>query len=213
MDKNFFLALAASFILIISCKNDKDVIVNGDKILQVSQDAVFSKIVPENNYGNTEDIHLYAWTQSGVINVNRVAISFDLLELPTGAIIDSAFISVYFNSTSRYLGLNPEGHSGENSFLIQTLTEEWEESNVTWDTQPNSSMENQILVENSDDPTQDYTNIDVSPLISGVNFDQYYGFLLRHQFEDPYKVTFLASSEHPTGSIRPTLHVYYHTIE
>ncbi|MFX0009681.1 MAG: hypothetical protein ACFE9R_05150 [Candidatus Hermodarchaeota archaeon] len=66
------------------------------------KDAVFSLIVPDNNYGTLKDIHVYAWTQLGDLNVNRVAIDFDLSSISTGAIVDSAFISLFFNKTSGY---------------------------------------------------------------------------------------------------------------
>ncbi len=191
----------------------EETIVNDDMILNASQDAVFGKLVPNNNYGSAEDIHLYAWTQGGELNVNRVAISFDLGLIPEGAVLDSAFLSLYYNPTSIYSGVSPNGHSGENSFVVENLSEEWDASVVTWNTQPDATSETQIVVPDSDDPEQDYVNINVSDLIDLVDANSFHGFLLKHQLEEAYKVTFLASSEHPDESLRPTLNVYYHFTE
>ncbi len=190
-----------------------EVVINESISLTASQDAVFGKLVPDSNYGDIQDIHLYAWTQNGSLNVNRVAISFDLDQLPTDAVLDSAFLSLYYNSTSHWSSVNPDGHTGENSFLIRRITDEWNENLVTWNTQPGSSEENQIIVPDSDDPKQDYVNINVSHLLKSIDFNGFNGLLLRYQFEQAYKVTFLASSEHPTESLRPKLQVYYHYLK
>ncbi len=177
------------------------------------KDAVFGKIVPDNNYGDIPDIHLYAWTQGGILNVNRVAIDFDLSIVPKGVIIDSAFISLYFNSTSAYKDvIGVDGHYGDNSFVIDKITEEWDEDSITWNNQPTVSSDYQVYVEDTDDVTLDFKNIDISKLI----IDSYkypessFGLMLRHNLEEPYKVTFFASSDHPDKSKRPKLVIFYH---
>lgn len=177
------------------------------------KDAVFGKIVPDNNYGDIQDIHLYAWTQGGILNVNRVAIDFGLSIIPEGVVIDSAFLSLYFNSTSVYLEAIPvDGHYGDNSFVIDKITEPWEENSITWNNQPSVSSEYQVYVEDTEDITSDFENIDISDIIidSYKNPDSSFGLMLRHNVEEPYKVTFIASSDHPDKSKRPKLTIFYH---
>ena len=66
-------------------------------------DAVFSLIVPDNNYGNLEDIHIYSWTQDGFLNVNRVVIDFNLDTISSRAKIDSAFLSLYYKNLQLWI--------------------------------------------------------------------------------------------------------------
>lgn len=57
---------------------------------EVGKDALFGSIVPNTNYGDSEDIHLYAWTNSGTPTANRVVMDFNLTTIPEGANIDGA---------------------------------------------------------------------------------------------------------------------------
>jgi len=175
------------------------------------KDAVISEIVPDNNYGNLEDIHLYAWTQGGILNVNRVGIDFDLFSIPANARIDSAFLSLYFNNTSRY----GSKHSGENSFVIQRITSGWDESTVSWNTQPTTITNNQVAVNGSISATQDFPNINMTTLIRDIiaNRNNSYGLMLKLQNEDPYKILLFESSDHQNEHLRPKLDVYYTTTE
>ncbi|MCA0362978.1 MAG: DNRLRE domain-containing protein [Bacteroidetes bacterium] len=171
------------------------------------KDAVFSYIVPNNNYGNSESIHLSAQTQNLELNVSRFAVDFDLSSIPAGAKVDSAFLSLYFNKTSMY-GSN---HNGENDFLIQRITSRWEESNITWKTQPNSTNISQVLVPKSTNPNQDFKNIDVKNIVQDMINDKNnsFGFMLKLRKEEPYRVLLFASSDHPDESLRPKITVYY----
>lgn len=171
------------------------------------KDAVFSKAAPDGNYGNIEDIHLYAWTQSQGLNINRVAIDFDLSSLPSGAHIDSAFISLFFNSTSAY----GSEHSGATDFIIQRITMDWEESTVSWGSQPISSENNQVLVQGAITKNQDFENINITQLVLDISNDRInsHGFLLKLQDESPYAVLHFASSDHLDENVRPKLEIFY----
>lgn len=175
------------------------------------KDALFGSIVPDNNYGTSENIHLYAWTQNGITNVNRAAIEFDLSSIPAEANIDSARLSLYFNTTSAY----GDQHEGKTGFIIQRITSRWEESSVTWRTQPSISTENQVLVDGAIMPTQDFPDIDVTPLIGDYIHDREnsHGLLLKFQNEKPFRMALLASSNHPTDHLRPKLEVHYTVAE
>lgn len=175
------------------------------------KDALFGKIVPDNNYGSSENIHLYAWTQSGAVNVNRAAVEFDLSEIPAEATIDSASLSLYFNSTSAY----GDQHEGETAFTIQRITTAWDESSITWRTQPAASSINQVYVDGAISPTQNFAGIDLKQLIGDYILDaeNSHGFLLRFQDESPYKVALLASSDHPLAHLRPKLEIHYTVLQ
>jgi hypothetical protein len=171
------------------------------------KDALVGKIVPISNYGETPDLHLYAWTQGGVLNVNRALLEFDLNALPLEAQIDSAFLSVFFNSTSLY----GDQHEGETSFVIQRIISEWDEMEVSWSTQPDASTDNQRLIEGASYGNQSFTGLDVTSLVRDMSDDRInsHGFLLRLNEEAPYRKLLLASSDHPLEELRPRLVIYY----
>lgn len=173
----------------------------------IGKDAVFGLIVPNRNNAEGEDLHLYAWTQGGRLNVNRFAIDFDISSIPTGAIIDSAYLSLYFNNTSVY----GTKHIGENDFLIQRITSQWNEYTITWNTQPSSTTNNQIFISKSTSPTQDFINMNVTNLVQDMIDDKAnsHGFLFKLQNENPYTILLLASSDHHDEGLRPRLVINY----
>ena len=73
----------------------------------------------------------------------------------------------------------------------------WDESTITWNTQPSSTFENQVFISKSTSPTQDYTNMNVTNLVQDMIDDKAssYGFLLKFQIEEPYKILLFASSD------------------
>ncbi len=102
-------------------------------------------------------------------------------------------------------------YEGETAFNIQRITSGWDESTVTWRTQPSVTMENQVMVDGAILPTQDFSDIDVTQLIGDYVHDREnsHGLLLKFQNETPYKVALLASSDHPLEQLRPKLEVHY----
>lgn len=170
------------------------------------KDALVCKIVPETNYGSLNDIHLYAWTQGGILNVNRALIDFDLSGIPPEAIIDSAKLSLYFNNSSSY----GDQHLGETAFTIQRIISDWEESTVSWSSQPNTTTANQVNIDGAREPYQDFPGLDISSLIQDYTNDREnsYGLLLRLVNENPYAMLLLASSDNANEAHRPKLVVY-----
>ncbi len=176
-------------------------------------DAVFGLIVPDNNYGKSEDIHIYSWTQGGELNVNRVLIDFNTVKIPLNAIIDSAFLDLYYNPTSVYLKpMENKGHQGEDSILIQRVTSDWNENTVTWNTQPETSRQNQVIIKREGGATANLLHINVKDLVQDIvtkKPSERYGMLIRYKNEKPYNITFIASGDHPDKSLHPTLTIYY----
>ena len=193
-------------LLFASCSSKKLIVtpVNSDR-----GDAVYSRSVPDNNYGQIEDIHIYCWTNRSRVNVNRVLIDFNLDEIPSSAVVDSAFLSLYYNPTSTYD--NERGNKGEDNIIIQRVISNWHEDEVTWNTQPRATETNQIVLPKQKDVRADYVNIDMTTLIQDiVNEDEdRYGIMVRHQNERPFNVVYLASSNHSNEQLHPKLRVYY----
>lgn len=174
-------------------------------------DAVFSLIVPNNNYGQIENIHIYSWTQGGILNVNRVLIDFDFDAIPKSAKINKAVLNLYFNPTSKYdEALGGKGNHGTDSIIVQRVTSDWHENKVTWNTQPKTTTENQVILTNMGIPHANY-QIDITDIIKDIieNRSERYGIMIRYKNEVPYNVSFFASSNHPDIKLHPTLKVSY----
>jgi hypothetical protein len=175
-------------------------------------DAVFSLIVPDNNYGKLEDIHIYCWTQNGELNANRVLLDFNLNNIPSNAKIKSAFLDLHFNSTSAYNKvLGNKGHQGKENIVIQRVTSDWNENYVTWNKQPQSTAMHQVVISKTKNPRADYKGINVTQLVKDMlnNKSDNFGFLIRYEKEEPYNVDFFASSNHTNIDLHPKLTVVY----
>jgi len=198
-------------VQIMNVPETKQYIINLQPDGENGKDAIFGSIVPNTNYGESELVDLYAWTQGGTLNVVRSVIDFDLSDIPEGAIIDSAYISLYFNNATAY----GDRHQGDTDFIIQRITSDWEESTVTWQTQPSATAVNQVLVDGAISPMQDFPDMNITQLIRDYcqDMDNSYGLLMKLQDESPYNWLLLSSSDHPNEQLRPKLDVYYTVME
>jgi Concanavalin A-like lectin/glucanases superfamily len=174
------------------------------------QDGEVSSITPNTGYGNGFFLDPLAWTQSGGLNVKRTFIKFDISSIPPNAIIDSAFLSLYFSQALLTAFPTFTGHSGDNELTIQRVNSAWTLPTLTWNTQPTSNIINQLVVPPSTSITQNYLNLNVKNLIDDMKNNGNYGFMIKHSIENVYKITCLTSSEEANPLIRPKLVVYYH---
>jgi PKD repeat protein len=106
--------------------------------------------------------------------------------------------------------------TGENESYLQLITEEWDEETVTWNNQPSITTEDQVYLPSSTEPEQDYTNIDVTVLVSKMynEPENYHGFLLRLITEEYYRCLLFASSDYMVNpELRPKLEIVYISCE
>lgn len=177
------------------------------------KDSDASSYIPNSNSGNGNFMDPWAWTQGGSPSIKRCFVGFDLSSIPTNAIVDSAFFSLYFSQTflDTYPGFTT-GHVGDNSFFIKRVTSPWTESGITWNNQPSATNTNQLLIPTATNERQDYPKMNVKNLVTDMVADptNSYGFMVMHQVESPYKLTALTTSEDNNPHIRPKIQVYYH---
>lgn len=172
------------------------------------KDAYVGSIVPDVNYGDHGNLHINAWTQGGILNIVRSYIDFDLSQLPQNCSIDSAFISLYYSDDPYY-----EEHSGDNNFVIERVTSDWDESTITWNNQPTSTSVNKTLIEGAINSTQDFPHLDITLLIQDIysNMGSSFGLVLKMEDESAYRRLVFASSDNVNEKIWPLLEVYYTT--
>ena len=179
------------------------------------KDALIASGNPTGNYANTTYMHPYAGTNSGSVVVNRTLIGFDLSTIPSFAVVDSAYLTIYYNQTIVDL-LYPfsaffDGHAGDNKLYVQRITQPWAENAVTWNTQPSVSNVNQLSVPVFAFKNQNYIfNVKALTQDMITNPSTSHGFMIRHQDEIPYKLSALSSSDEPNASLRPKIQIFYH---
>lgn len=116
-----------------------------------------------NNYGSAAQNGAFCIDgAAGGVNLNRALINFDLTNIPAGANVISATLSLYGKGVTGTLS----GNIGpDNSTLIQRVTASWSENVVTWNSQPTSTNLNEVTLPHTNNSIQDYTNIDVTNLV------------------------------------------------
>jgi hypothetical protein len=171
------------------------------------KDAQIHTIGPDNNYGNTEVFKCMAWTHSGVPGINRALIDFDLSAIPSNALIISASFNLYFATFEpSYVP-----HSGNNMSYLAKITERWNESEVTWNSQPSITMDDVVVLPQSTYPEQDYTDIDLTTQVRMklADPDHNCGWMLKLDDENPFNCLMFASSDFEEPMLRPKLVVTY----
>jgi len=195
-----------------STGNEEEYVVTLSTLDSKGGEGCFQLRRPDENTVNSEIISLFAWTETGILQVRRNTFDFDLSSIPSGSVIDKALFCLYYDRTSELIPLLHGYYSeGENDFYIQRIISPWHQNTVTWNTQPTTTTQNQVLVPKVASPDPDFPTIDVTNLVRDMMNDKdgSYGFLIKFQVEQPYKVILFASSKHPDKSIRPKLVVHY----
>jgi len=175
------------------------------------KDAIVDSYYPTGDNSSSPEFNSAAWTHSGIPETERSFIDFDYSSIPTGAIIQSAFLTLYNNPNSLN-GFQDGKHShisGTNQSHLLRITQPWME-NVNWTNQPTSDTVNQVELLQDTNPNQDYT-IDVTLLVQDRinNPTANYGFMLELDIESPYRCLLFASGDHPNASLHPKLEINY----
>ena len=186
----------------------------------ISQDTLFLKPGPDKGKdaritqtdagtGGSPQIQCGRWTYDGIPATDRSVFEFDLSLVPEGAELINATLNLY---------VHPYGHSklsGSNESMLYRVTEDWTEEDVNWMNQPAYTTENGINLRESEYDYQDYTNIDVTALVSDMLADPSgnYGFFLKMVTEEYYRRLCFASSDHPEAEKWPSLEIVYETCE
>jgi hypothetical protein len=142
------------------------------------------------------------------VNSNRALIYFNLTQFPPGTQIQSATLDLYALGPAG----NLNGHTGSaNAALIQQVSSSWQETTVTWNTQPTYSSTNQVVLPVSTSPLQDYLGINVTALVQDMvdNPATNYGFGLGLQNEAVTNALMFCSMDHSNTNLHPRLHVTY----
>ncbi|MCC7233373.1 MAG: DNRLRE domain-containing protein [Bacteroidia bacterium] len=162
------------------------------------------------NFGTKQDFSAFSWTNGGHSSDSRSILEFDLSQIPFGATILTAKLSLYYNPNSAEGG-HVSFPISTNACYLQRVTSAWNESTVTWNTQPTTTTLHQVTIPASTSSTQNYPNINVRQLVQDMvnNPGSSFGFMLRLKHETCYNKMILTSTDHPNAALRPKLVVTY----
>ncbi|HYV94023.1 MAG TPA: DNRLRE domain-containing protein [Chitinophagales bacterium] len=175
------------------------------------KDAIVDSYYPASDNSTSPEFNSQAWTHSGYPENERSLIDFDYSSIPSGAVIQYAYLTLYNNPNS-VNGFQDGKHShlsGTNQSHLLRITQPWQE-NVNWDNQPATDSVNEVVLLQDTNPNQDYI-LDITLLVQdridnpAVN----YGFMLELDTESAYRCLLFASSDHPDAALHPKLEISY----
>lgn len=163
------------------------------------------------NYGTRDYIEAKSWTASGQPKGSRGLIEFDLSFLTDPQKVTSAKLSLYHYGGTILHGGGVSYRRDASDFYIRRITEAWEETVVTWNTQPTATTVNQVAVDAPSTYTSDFIDIDVTQLIKDMVEHGNNGFQIIMQIESIYRGIYVGSSEntYDNGDNRPKLEITY----
>lgn len=160
------------------------------------------------NFGDKGYFRAATWTYYRTPAIHRGYVQFGLKNLPTGCVIDSAYLFLYSETS------NGQTQMGDNQFYLSRVTTAWEENELIWYNQPavagDSLGRDFIIIPPSASEDQDYT-IDVTSFVRYWNDHpgDNHGLRLSLCKEEPLARAYFASSEFENQSRRPKLVVFY----
>ncbi len=162
------------------------------------------------NRGNEVSLFSYAWTHGGIPAWSRILVEFDLSDIPSEAIINSAELSLYHYPKDNVDLSEHSSLSGSNAAYLERITGSWLENTVSWSNQPATTTLNRVELAQISG-TQNYENINVAVLVTDAldNADNAVGFMLKLQNESYYRALMFGSSENADLAKRPKLAVCY----
>ncbi|HBN07061.1 MAG TPA: hypothetical protein DD434_14950 [Bacteroidales bacterium] len=220
MKKIFSFLLLAIFL--VNTSNVFSQLIGVEVIIQpdptTGKDAFISSSNPSANYGSYEDLVMLA---SGTTNLMRALIQFDLSSIPSNVGIETVDISFRGGIS----GMTPLGNScppnntnTNNSLWLERVTQNWQESTVNWNNQPQTTQTDRVQVTESNSTSDYLCNIPntwslmamVQHMVSNPSSN--YGFMLKLKNEDGNRNMAFKSSDYNNEDAlkyRPQIYISY----
>ncbi len=175
----------------------------------LGKDALILSGLPNYNSEPHHEFMACAWTCQGSPCIDRGLIQFDLSFIPPNASLISAELNLYANTNPTTIPVANYGIN--NAFLIQRITSPWNEFSVTWNNQPTTTIQNELLVPQSTSSNQNCLNLNVTNLVSDMLNDPLnsFGFMIKLANEVHYNGRDFASSDNLDSSTWPEIAVCY----
>ncbi len=167
--------------------------------------------VANQNFNTVPELDISAWTYNGSPIYLRVYLRFDdLVKIPSTAQVLSATFYLYGLSSSL---VSPQGNYGDNRSVIEPVNGPWDESTLTWNTQPPAKPEwgKVTLPASTSQWNYNVALTDVKGMVSrAIKFpDKNYGVRIKLVTEQYYRNLIFGASESTDPTKRPKLVVTY----
>lgn len=175
------------------------------------KDAAVTTQAPTVNYGTLVDMETLTWTCQSVLCTSRSMIEFDLSTIPANSTIDSAYLFLYANNNAPNGIVGSPNYGNDNAATLRRITQSWAENSVTWNNQPATTAQDEVILPQSTSTSQDYV-LDIKALVQASiqNPNSSYGFMLSEINEvDYYNSQIFCSSDIADPGLRPKLKVCY----
>ncbi len=207
--KNTFISLIACMSFCSLLAQQHTLILQPDSLC--GKDAILHGLESERNvnYGSNPQFLAASWTFQGIPGNVASIMEFDLSQLPADASIINAELYLYAWPYTTGSGQH-SSLSYSNIGWLRRITSNWNESTVTWNTQPSNTTQNQLVVPESTDPNENYI-LNVTQLVQDMWNDpsNSFGFLLMEQIPDYYCRLNFCSSDFPDLNKHPKLVINY----
>ena len=163
------------------------------------------------NFGLQREILIGSWTFQGVQGDLRELIEFDLTGIPIGATVTSATLALTaWTAATTGNGFHSTA-GGSNTAWVRRVTSPWQENTVTWNNAPTTTTVNQVTIPMSTSATQNYFNINVTPIVQTMvnNPASNYGFHFQLKTESYYRKLNFCSSDWTVASTWPKITIIY----
>lgn len=170
------------------------------------KDTYVNSVIPDEPGGLKPELVACGWTFGGEFGIGRYLLRFDLSQIPAGAQIQSAKLTLYFSDGSTF-----GSQTGANASYLEKVTQDWDEATTTWNTMPSSTTVGEVFIPQTTLPTQDLTDIDITAFVSGwvSNPSTNFGMLHHLISEVTYNCLIFKSSDYTIPAKRPKLVVTY----
>ena len=171
------------------------------------QCGMVNSYYPDTNYYGFDNFIANAWTIAGNPSIDRSLMQFDFSNIPNIAILDSANLNLFWHSSPN------GGHSnltGSNACWLQRVTSSWNPNSVTWNTQPNSTNINNVVLPASTFSTENYPDINILSMVNDMISTSNHGLMMQLQTEVYYRALIFASIYNIDSTVYPTLNICYH---
>jgi len=208
--KTFFVSIIGIFFVVSQLHAIETVVIQPDST--TGKDATVNSYTPSKNSGNSELLQSSAWTVGSGTALMRFYVDFNSIydSLPENALVMSVSLSLMeaHAETPTY------GHFyqlGSNACFVRRVLNQWDEGLISWNSQPEFTVKNQIELSASTAINQNYTNIDVTQLYLDAKNDQdsSLSLVVMMKEEVGYRSMMFASSEHSDVAKRPKLAIRY----
>jgi hypothetical protein len=172
------------------------------------------------NSGNHFDLNTAVHDSWVPVKKHNSFLKFDLTNIPADAVIDSAFLSLYWNPDDKH-GVFGNGHfDGVNGapmsqLILDRVTTTWSDATIKSSNTPSITSVNRVTIPHSAYPggTSNFTRMRVTKLIADMinpALQGNNGLRLSILPQSNTRQFIFASSNHPNPSIRPKLELCWH---